>query len=344
MTPARLRTISSKYSGLRIAIVGDFCLDRYLEIDPARTETSIETGLPVHNVVNVRSQPGAAGTILNNLVALGAREIVPVGFAGDDGEGFELHRSLAAKPGVRLDRFVRTALRRTFTYTKPLVMAPGKAPVELNRLDFKNWTVTPSAVREELRRAVLSLQDQVDAIILLDQVDLASTGVVTPEVLEAVAKIASARLGLFIIADSRRSLRDFPPVCFKMNKAEFQVLTGASDDWTLGDVRAAAARLAQKHRRHVVITLSEKGIVGADAEGQTAHVPALPVRGEIDIVGAGDAVTANLAMAISAGATLTEALELAMLAASIVVHQLGTTGTASVQQLERLQASVGNPG
>ena len=94
MTPERFRAITSRYARLRIAVVGDFCLDRYLEIDPARGETSIETGLPVHNVARVRAQPGGAGTILNNLVALGVGRIVPVGFCGDDGEGYELRREL----------------------------------------------------------------------------------------------------------------------------------------------------------------------------------------------------------------------------------------------------------
>ncbi len=69
------------------------------------------------------------------------------------------------------------------------------------------------------------------------------------------------------------------------------------------------------------------------------HVPAHPVRGEIDIVGAGDAVTANLAAALAAGASQREAMELAMAAASIVIHQLGTTGTASIAQLARQLAS-----
>ena len=61
MTPDVLQKITARYSALRIAVIGDFCLDRYLEIDPARTEISIETGLPVYNVTRVRSQPGAAG-------------------------------------------------------------------------------------------------------------------------------------------------------------------------------------------------------------------------------------------------------------------------------------------
>src|SRR5512137_1103505 len=116
MTGARLQEITAKYDSLRVAIVGDFCLDRYLEIDPARQEVSIETGLPVHNVVRVRSQPGAAGTILNNLEALGIGTLLPVGFCGDDGEGYELLRALRRQRGVCLDFFTQTDQRRTFTY------------------------------------------------------------------------------------------------------------------------------------------------------------------------------------------------------------------------------------
>jgi hypothetical protein len=116
MNPNRLHEITDRYRKLRVAVVGDFCLDRYLEIDPARIETSIETGLAVHNVMHVRAQPGAAGTILNNLVALGIGRISAVGFCGEDGEGYELLRALRAMPGVDLSHFVQTPLRRTFTY------------------------------------------------------------------------------------------------------------------------------------------------------------------------------------------------------------------------------------
>src|SRR5262245_64314382 len=126
MNAERLRALTSRYPKLRVAVAGDFCLDRYLEIDPERRETSIETGLPVHNVVNVRSQPGAAGTILNNLVALGVGEIYPIGFCGTDGEGFELQRALRAKGNcVCMDYFFASDERRTFTYCKPLVVQAG---------------------------------------------------------------------------------------------------------------------------------------------------------------------------------------------------------------------------
>src|SRR3974390_2703222 len=99
MTPERFNDITGRYSRLSIAIAGDFCLDRYLEIDPARQEISLETNLPVYNVANVRAQPGGAGTILNNLVALGMRTIFPVGVAGEDGGGYALRRGAAAERG-----------------------------------------------------------------------------------------------------------------------------------------------------------------------------------------------------------------------------------------------------
>src|SRR5262249_22110761 len=130
-----LKAFAERYARLRLAVVGDFCLDRYWEIDPARQERSLETGRAVHNVVPVRAQPGGAGTIVNNLAALGVGEIHVVGFAGVDGEGFELRRALAALPGVRLDHFLETDQRRTFTYGKPLLMHPDRPPEELDRLD-----------------------------------------------------------------------------------------------------------------------------------------------------------------------------------------------------------------
>jgi len=321
------------YPELRIALVGDFCLDRYLEIDPARQEVSLETGLAVHNVVRVRSQPGAAGTILNNLVALGVGEIHCVGFAGDDGEGFELKRALAAMPGVRLDHFVVTPDRRTFTYCKPLVIHPNRSPEELNRLDSKNWKATPPGVQEALAQSIESLAERVDAMILLDQVDVPETGVVTRRVLDAVGAATRRRPDLFVVADSRRGLRDFPPVIFKMNRRELARLSGRGDDLPLDEVQRAARQLGDRNQRPVIVTLAEAGIVGAAPGADPVHEPALPIRGEIDIVGAGDAVTANVACGLAAGLPLRDTIRLANAAASVVIHQLGTTGTATLNQI-----------
>jgi rfaE bifunctional protein kinase chain/domain len=333
---ARFQAIIGKYSQLRIAVVGDFSLDRYLEIDPARKENSLETNLPVYNVVNVRSQPGAAGTILNNLVALGIGTVYPIGFCGNDGEGFELRAALLAKTGVKPDHFLQTPDRRTFTYCKPLVMETGKPPVELNRLDSKNWTPTPAVVQGQIIDAVQNLAAQVDAMILMDQVDVPGTGVVTTKVLEAINNITEARPELLILADSRRGLRGYPRVTFKMNAAELAAFTGAKHQPEMEEIQQTAVALSRRQGRNVFVTLAERGLLGASPDGGVEHVPALPVRGKIDIVGAGDSVTANLTASLAAGAGVREALEIASAAASLVIHQLGTTGTASPGEIQKL--------
>ena len=248
MNVDRFEAITAKYSRLRVAVVGDFCLDRYLEIDPARTETSIETGLPVYNVTNVRAQPGGAGTVLNNLIALGVGTIYPVGFAGEDGEGYELCRALAAKPGVRLDHFLQTSERHTFTYCKPLILEPGKSPRELNRLDQKNWTPTPPALAGRLSAAATAAASAVDALALLGQVDKPETGVLTAGVLATLGGIARHKPEQLILADNRHSLRGFPPVLFKMNAAELAALTGTKPSSAISglssDIRKRNVRLS----------------------------------------------------------------------------------------------------
>lgn len=331
MTRERFNEIAARFQKLRVAIVGDFCLDRYFDIDPARQESSIETGLAVHNIVNVRCQPGAAGTILNNLVALGVEKIWPIGICGIDGEGFELRRTLGEKTGVDTSTFLSAQERRTFTYTKPLLCESGKPPVELNRLDIKNWTPTPDALQTRVCETLRDIESEADAIIFLDQVDLAETGVITRRVLETAREIAAASPGLLMIGDSRRGLSGWPPVCLKMNRAELFTTMGETKS-----VGEAAQALATRHGRPVFVTLSEDGIVGAKPGHKAEHRPSLPLRGEIDIVGAGDSVTANLTAALAAGAEIGEAMEIAMAASSLVIHQLGTTGTASPKEIGQL--------
>jgi rfaE bifunctional protein kinase chain/domain len=336
MTPARFDALTTRFAQLCVGVVGDFSLDRYFDIDPAKAETSLETGLPVHNVTRVRCSPGAAGNIVQNLGALGTGPLWPVGFCGDDGEGFELLRALRAVPGVSLDNFLRTPDRRTFTYTKPLVHTPPQPPVELSRLDLKNWEPTPADVEDELCSALRDLAPQFAALVVMDQAGVPGTGVISKAVLATVRELTLAHPRLVVVADSRHGLGRFPPLVFKMNAAEFAALTGTRLGASKAEIMAGAERLATASRHAVFITLAESGIIGAAPGEPAAHVPALPLRGEIDIVGAGDAVTAMLTLALAAGATLGEAMQLSQAAASVVIHQLGTTGVARRPELRRL--------
>ena len=244
--------------------MGDFFLDRYLHIDPTKDETSIETGLPVYNVVEVRSQPGAAGTILNNLVALGIGEIHAVGFCGDDGEGYELRRALAARPGVILSDFLTAASRRTPVYCKPLVIEPDRPPRELNRLDSKNWTPTPEELQCDLADRVLALAETGRRSAAAGpgrsardrRGDLAGSS-------RPPTRPSRRTPRLLVLADSRRGLHDFPPLGFKMNAAELARMTGYRDSRACDAVNRQAAELAARTGQPVFVTLAERGIVGA---------------------------------------------------------------------------------
>src|SRR6266446_10012404 len=93
-----LERILTTLPRLRIGVLGDLFLDRYLDIDALLTEASLETGLDAYQVVGIRASAGAAGTVVNNLAALGVGTILPISVIGDDGEGLELRRALHQLP------------------------------------------------------------------------------------------------------------------------------------------------------------------------------------------------------------------------------------------------------
>src|SRR5438552_8507734 len=148
LTTASLENILNRIPSLTLGVLGDLFLDRYLDIDPALNEPSVETGLTAYQVVRVRSYPGAAGTVINNLAALGVGRIYPIAYVGDDGEGYELRQALKALPAVEQGGIVSAPGRRMPTYTKPMLMEAGQPPRELNRLDIKNRNPTPEGLEE----------------------------------------------------------------------------------------------------------------------------------------------------------------------------------------------------
>ena len=75
MDRADVSQLLGRFGDVRIAVVGDFFLDKYLVVDPEIAETSIETGLEAYQVVGKRLSPGAAGTVTSNLAALGVGSI-----------------------------------------------------------------------------------------------------------------------------------------------------------------------------------------------------------------------------------------------------------------------------
>lgn len=334
LTPALVERVLARAPSLRIAVIGDLFLDRYLDIDGTLTEPSIETGLDAYQVVNVRSMPGAAGTVINNLVALGVGAVVPVSVIGVDGEGLELEQALRAMPGVSLDCIVRSPRRRTPTYTKPMLYPGGlhqghdasRSPParELNRLDIHPRTPLPPEAEREILAHVAGLSG-FDGVAVLDQVALSECGVVTSAVREALPA-----LRMPVLADSRYRIGEFRGAMLKPNEREcFAAVPDASG------AEGAARQLAARAGKTVYLTRGEQGMSVVDPSGAIAPVKAFPVSGPTDPVGAGDSTTAGILCALASGLVPLEAAYFGCLVASITVQKLGTTGTASPDELRK---------
>ncbi|QDU21646.1 bifunctional heptose 7-phosphate kinase/heptose 1-phosphate adenyltransferase [Urbifossiella limnaea] len=338
-----LRTIPGKTVGL----LGDLFLDRYLDIDPARDEPSVETGLTAYQVVGVRSYPGALGTVLNNLAALGVGQIVPVAAIGDDGEGYELRQALARVPAVDATHVFAAPARRTPTYTKPMY-----GEKELNRLDIKNRTATPAAVETDILARLDAVWPTVDALIVLDQVSEADCGVVTARVRDRLAELGERDPSKFVLADSREQIGKFRNVCVKPNSDEARKAvpepdTLFPDDDEMGLFQSRCIELAMLHTHRIVFgTVGDHGIFftrRTSADGGGGYiVSAYPVTGPIDICGAGDSCSAGITSAVVSGLTHEQAAAFGNLVASITIQQIGVTGTATPAQVRARWREVSN--
>jgi bifunctional ADP-heptose synthase (sugar kinase/adenylyltransferase) len=336
LTDALLEQILERIPTLSIGVLGDLFLDRYLDIDAELTERSIETGLDAYQVVRVRSSPGAVGTVINNLVALGVSTVWPVTVIGDDGEGYELSQALTDL-GVSTEFVQRTGERRTPTYTKPMLHESGRVPRELNRLDIKNRMRLSATAQIGVMDALTAVWPRVNALVVLDQVSEIDCGIVTTAVRERLAGVGGSDPKKIILVDSREHIGEFRSVWLKPNEAEaIRAVPGVA----AGPERArhCAIELARRVGRPVFCTCGDQGIFVVDSRSAcewTTQVPAYPVAGPVDIVGAGDSTSSGIACALAAGASLAAAGAFGSLVASITIQQIGTTGTATPEQVRQ---------
>lgn len=324
-----------RFPQIRVLVVGDYFLDKYLIMDRALSETSLETGLEAYQVVEVRCSPGAAGTVTSNLRALGA-QVTALGLVGDDGEGYELRRGLVAR-GVEDKWLLTLADRFTPTYIKPLMREPDGRMHELNRLDIKNRQPLAAAAEDELIRRLRALVPYMDAVIVADQVQERNHGVITDRVREEIMHLAVLFRDKVFAVDSRERIGLYRHVVIKPNRREAAraIDTGWDGDETAltwAEIARYGAQLFQRTGQPVFLTMGAQGVALFGA-GKPQRIPAVPVTGEIDPVGAGDSTMAGIVLALAAGAAPADAALVGNLVASITIQQIGTTGTASPAQL-----------
>lgn len=333
MDAAALSRLLDRFADVRIAVVGDFFLDKYLVVDPTIAEASIETGLEAHQIVGKRLSPGAAGTVTSNLAALGVGTIHAVGIIGSDGEGFDLKGGLRER-GVTTDLLLESPDRFTPTYTKPMALQPDGSEIEMNRQDIKNRTETPEAAEGALIENLRAVAADVDGVIVLDQVQERNHGVVTDRVRAEVATLADARPDTVFFGDARTHIADFRNIIIKPNafEAASAIRPSVQGEPSVDVVRECGAELARRTARPIYVTLGPGGILVFDGN-DWSHAPTVAAEGPIDIVGAGDSTTAGIVSALCSGASLHDAALVGNVVASITIQRIGATGTASPDEV-----------
>ena len=219
MSPERLGEVLSRFPRLRVAVIGDFFLDKYLDVEPSLAELSVETGKVAHQVVAIRHSPGAAGTVVSNLSALGAGTLHAVGLIGEDGEAFDLCRDLAALR-CTTTHLHQSPERMTCTYLKPRDRTDPTLNGEHSRYDTKNRRPASAELQQRLMDSLEALLPELDAVIVMDQVEARDHGAITGSIREFLATAARRYPQVIFWADSRRRIREFRGVIIKPNQFE----------------------------------------------------------------------------------------------------------------------------
>ena len=323
LTPERAEAILERAPDVRVAVVGDLMLDQY--ISGLVDRISPEAPVPVVRVEEESFAVGGAANVAHNVVALGGRCEV-VGVLGGDPGGDLLRRELEDL-GIGTGGIVSTSERPTTVKTRVLARRQ-----QVVRFDREHDGDVSAALADALAAAVDEVAAHADALVMEDY----NKGVLVPRVIRAVVDAAAAR-GLPTVVDPKR-LRfwDYGGVTvFKPNAKELADALGEPlrpDDveW-MEDVRR---RLSA---RHLLLTLGEGGLALRTDAGESLRVPAV-ARSVYDVSGAGDTVTAVVAVALAAGASAIEAAILANHAAAIEVAKAGVATVTRREILDQHRA------
>lgn len=314
----RLLALLAAAPAQRVAVVGDAMLDVYLRGEVERI--SPEAPVPVVRVRERRAALGGAANVAQNVAALGAR-VALVATAGDDLAGAQLRamlRALGADPASIVD-----VGRPTTTKTRVLARAQ-----QVVRFDEEEDADLDGDAVEKLIDAAAHAIDHADALVLEDY----NKGVLVPAVIERAIALARARSIPIVVDPKYRHFFAYRgATVFKPNRRELEGALGAAVD--LAQPRALPATLERLGVDHLLLTLGERGMAIIGPDGAPVEIPTT-AREVYDVVGAGDTVTAYLAVMLAAGATMREAAVIANFAAGVEVGKLGAATVAPDEVLE----------
>jgi D-beta-D-heptose 7-phosphate kinase/D-beta-D-heptose 1-phosphate adenosyltransferase len=315
-----IRLIEHNWSNLRLLVVGDIMLDKYIWGEVKRI--SPEAPVPVVRATHRSEQPGGAANVAMNLARLGA-QVTVLGFTGGDSDEQLLDQHLRTNDVT--PAFVST---KDFpTITKLRILGGHQ---QIVRLDSESLGVHPAEDHARLLQLALQTLPGTHAVVLSDY----AKGALNQEVCQKVIK-AARDLGIPVLVDPKSAdfacYRGATTICPNLRELSAAAHMDATDLGLLLD--AAESMVAEFDLQFLTVTLSEKGIALLRS-GSRFMAPAV-ARSVFDVSGAGDTVIAVLALSLASGLRPETGAQLANLAAGIVV---GKVGTAPVEKHELLAA------
>ena len=298
---------------LRIAVIGDLMVDRYVFGDVNRI--SPEAPVPVNRVKHMKEVLGGAANGAANLANLDVHVYVG-GVAGQDTHG-NLLQDLLDSNGI--DKSGVVISRDRSTITKMRILGDRQ---QMMRLDFETVRDVEQQEEEELISWLDSLcQKGLDGIVISDY----GKGVCTDSILEKIFNLANCYKIPTIVDPKGSQWEKYNGATYiTPNVKELSERVGYSitnDDDKI--VTAAKEVLATNNIQYIIATRSEKGISIIARDGRIWHNPATQ-QDVFDVSGAGDTVVATMICSIAANLSMRTALHVANGAAGIVVSKVGT--------------------
>ncbi len=320
-----MQLIEGDWRQASVLVVGDVMLDRYVWGEVERI--SPEAPVPIVRAVHRTERAGGAGNVAMNLAGLGAQAVL-LGFCGEDAERAALEGCLR---GAGVDARL-TAVRSHPTTTKLRILGGQQ---QMMRLDMEQTEGYQPAAYGALMEAMETALEAADALVLSDY----AKGVLSEEVCQG-AIAAAKRRGIPVLVDPKqrdlRRYRGATAIC--PNLSELAASTGGTARDVEGLLAAGQKLAAELGLNYLVATLSEKGIAVLREDSQ--FVAPAAARQVFDVSGAGDTVMATLALALASGLEIETAVQLANVAAGIVVGKVGTVPVTRDELLTNLMPEI----
>ena len=311
----------------RVLVIGDVMVDHYVTGSVSRV--SDEAPVPIIHVSGERWTAGGAANVAANVAALGGRAML-VGVVGDDAAAATLADSIA-RGGPVESHLVADKARPTTIKTRYM-----GGQHQIVRVDRERPAAISKSAEDSLVASIERLAPLCNAIVLSDYAKGALT---TPVIRAAVA--AARKTGSALVVDPKRA--DWSAYkgasVITPNRKELQLATQAPCEAD-ADCAAAAGIAIRSTGSAILLTRSEHGM-SLFRQGEAPVHLAARAREVFDVSGAGDTVAAAIAACLGAGQTLETAMQVANLAAGIVV---GKRGTATASPAELLSETGGNRG